>query len=231
MAANAWKARQSDVDAIVAGRHGDPFSVLGPHRVGKTGVVRAFVPHAEFLDVIDEAGAVVCRLERRDDAGFFEGTVEAKIAARETRYGLRATNATASWDLLDPYAFAPFLGELDDYLLLEGSHRRLFERLGAQLVVHEGVAGVNFAVWAPHASRVSVVGDFNSWDGRRHQMRKRVTSGLWEIFAPGLTEGAVYKFEIIAADGRLLPLKADPFGFAGEMRPSTASVEIGRAHV
>ena len=91
-------------------------------------------------------------------------------------------------------------------------------------MVHEGVEGVSFAVWAPNARRVSVVGDFNDWDGRRHAMRKRVDSGLWEIFAPGLGEGAVYKYEIVGADGALQPLKADPFGFAAEMRPSTASV-------
>ena len=97
-------------------------------------------------------------------------------------------------------------------------------RLGAQVTTHEGVAGVLFALWAPNASRVSVVGDFNQWDGRRCQMRKRVDSGLWEIFAPGLGAGAVYKYEIISAEGALQPLKADPFGFEAEMRPSTASV-------
>jgi len=222
----AWMARQSDVDAIVGGRHGDPFAVLGPHDTPDGPVVRAFVPHAEFLDVVDSAGRAVARLERRHDAGFFEGMLKGKAAKLGRRYVLRATNRSASWDLIDPYAFAPFLGSTDDYLLIEGTHRRLFERLGAQVVEHEGVAGVNFAVWAPNASRVSVVGDFNAWDGRRHQMRKRIDSGIWEIFAPGVDAGAVYKYEIVAADGRLLPLKADPFGFGSEMRPSTASVVV-----
>ena len=118
----------------------------------------------------------------------------------------------------------PVLGATDDYLLVEGTHRQLYERLGAHLMRFEGIDGVHFAVWAPHARRVSVVGDFNAWDGRRHQMRKRIDSGLWEIFAPGVDDGAVYKYEIISNDGRLLPLKADPVGFSGELRPSTASI-------
>ena len=113
---------------------------------------------------------------------------------------------------------------MDDHLLIEGTHRRLYERLGAHPMTHEAVAGVHFAVWAPNASRVSVVGDFNRWDGRRHQMRKRVDSGLWEIFAPDVGEGTVYKYEITDREGRLQPLKADPFGFGSELRPSTASI-------
>jgi 1,4-alpha-glucan branching enzyme len=123
-----------------------------------------------------------------------------------------------------PYSFAGVLGATDDYLLVEGTHRQLYEKLGAHLLHHEGVDGVHFAVWAPDALRVSVVGNFNGWDGRRHQMRKRVDSGLWELFAPGFGEGEIYKYEIVAADGIVQPLKADPVGFAGELRPSTASV-------
>ncbi|MDB5415281.1 MAG: 1,4-alpha-glucan branching enzyme, partial [Rubritepida sp.] len=130
-------------------------------------------------------------------------------------------------EIFDPYAFGPSLGPLDDHLLIEGTHRRLYERLGAHPVTHEGVAGVRFAVWAPHARRVSVVGRFNQWDGRRHPMRRRVDSGLWEIFLPGLTEGLAYKFELLGAGGELLPLKADPVGFAAELRPDNASVVAG----
>ena len=225
MSDRAWKAAQSDVEAIVAGRHGDPFGVLGRHGTASAPVVRAFVPHAEALDVIDTEGEVLARLECRHDAGFFEGVVEpwAGLAERPA-YRLRASNRAASWELIDPYSFRAVLGAVDDHLLVEGTHRTLYERLGAQVMTHEGVEGVNFAVWAPNATRVSVVGDFNAWDGRRHQMRKRVDSGIWEIFAPNVGVGTAYKYEIVARDGRLLPLKADPFGFAGEMRPSTASV-------
>jgi 1,4-alpha-glucan branching enzyme len=217
-----WRAAEEDVEAILAARHGDPFAVLGPHETPDGLVIRAFVPHADSLDVLDGKDRGVATLQMRDPAGFFEGL----IARRRNPfpYRLRATNAGGSWTLCDPYAFGPVLGPLDDHLLVEGTHRLLYERLGAHPVTHEGVAGTAFAVWAPHARRVSVVGDFNDWDGRRHEMRKRVDSGLWELFAPDVGEGTVYKYEIVAPDGVVLPLKADPFGFAGEMRPSTASV-------
>ena len=124
---------------------------------------------------------------------------QGREAARPTGCERRAPRGDWSYD--DPYAFGPVLGPLDDHLLVEGTHRQLYERLGAQITTHEGVDGVHFAVWAPNASRVSVVGDFNDWDGRRYQMRKRIDSGLWEIFVPGVGEGAVYKYEIVGADG------------------------------
>ncbi|MCB2009189.1 MAG: 1,4-alpha-glucan branching enzyme, partial [Geminicoccaceae bacterium] len=120
--------------------------------------------------------------------------------------------------------FGPVLGEMDNYLMREGTHRRLWERLGAHAMTHEGVEGVHFSTWAPNAQRVSVVGDFNGWDGRRHPMRNHPATGVFEIFIPGLGEGTVYKYEIRRADGTLLPLKADPVGFAAELRPKTASV-------
>jgi 1,4-alpha-glucan branching enzyme len=219
-------ASDDDVSAIVEARHPDPFAVLGLHRAtpGATRgfMIRAFVPGAETVVAVDTAGVTLATLAPRGDAGFFEGFV----AGHEYRfaYQLHATRGGDRWTFRDPYAFLPVLGPLDDHLLVEGTHRRLYERLGAQVTTHEGVDGVNFAVWAPNASRVSVVGDFNVWDGRRHQMRKRIDSGLWEIFAPDVGEGTVYKYEIIGADGALQPLKADPFGFAAENRPSTASV-------
>jgi 1,4-alpha-glucan branching enzyme len=119
------------------------------------------------------------------------------------------------------------LGDVDMHLLAEGTHLRLYERLGAQLIEMDGVPGVSFAVWAPNARRVSVVGDFNDWDGRRHPMRKRIEAGVWELFLPGLKGGEIYKFEIKGADGRLLPLKADPLSFRSERPPHTASVTHG----
>jgi 1,4-alpha-glucan branching enzyme len=124
----------------------------------------------------------------------------------------------------DPYRFDAVVGELDEHLFNEGSHRRLWNVLGAHIITHQNVTGVHFAVWAPNAQRVSVVGDFNGWDGRRHQMRRRGQTGIWEIFAPNLGEGEPYKYEIVAADGRTLPQKADPFGFGSEHAPKTASV-------
>ena len=121
------------------------------------------------------------------------------------------------------------LGPTDDHLLVEGAHQKLYDKLGAHVLTHEGVEGTHFAVWAPNARRVSVVGDFNQWDGRRAQMRKRIDSGVWEIFVPGVGAGANYKYEIIGRHGELLPLKADPLGFEAELRPSTASVVASNA--
>jgi 1,4-alpha-glucan branching enzyme len=219
--AQDWQADESDVDAVLAARQSDPFAVLGPHETPEGWAIRAFVPFASTVRAITRDGAPIVTLERRK-GDFFEGL--AKGLKARPLYRLEVSNAKERWSYEDGYAFGPALGPLDDYLLVEGTHRQLYRRLGAQVTTHEGVGGVLFALWAPHASRVAIVGDFNQWDGRRCQMRKRLDSGLWEFFAPGLGAGAVYKYEIISADDVLQPLKADPFGFAAEMRPSTASI-------
>ncbi|MFO1151488.1 MAG: 1,4-alpha-glucan branching protein GlgB [Alsobacter sp.] len=219
-----WRAPQGDVEALAAARHGDPFAILGPHPLAKGLVIRAFAPGADRVSAVAAGdGEALCELALIHPAGLFEG-VAPGLAYPPPRYRLACSNAGGEWSFLDPYAFGPVLGPLDDHLLLEGTHRKLYERLGAHLMTHEGVAGVHFAVWAPNARRVSVVGDFNAWDGRRHQMRKRIDSGLWEIFAPEIGEGTVYKYEVVGPDDVVLPLKADPFGFGSELRPSTASV-------
>lgn len=205
-------ATAEDVAAIIAGRHGDPFAVLGPHH----GWVRAFIPGAD--SVVALGGGVQQALAQRDAAGFFEGPLPASA------YQLRARRGDAQWLVDDPYRFGPTLGPLDDHLLVEGTHRGLAARFGAHAVVHQDSPGWRFAVWAPRARRVSVVGDFNAWDGRRHPMRKRVDSGIWELFIPGLAPGQPYKFEVMGADGVVLPLKADPFARAAELRPGTASL-------
>ncbi len=219
--AESWRAPQDEVEALLSARQDDPFSILGPHETAEGWVIRAFAPGAETLRAVTRTGAPIVELERRE-GDFFEGL--ARGAKERPAYRLAAANARAEWTFDDPYSFGPALGPIDDHLLVEGTHRQLYKRLGAQLGSHEGVEGVIFALWAPNAARVSVVGDFNQWDGRRCQMRKRVDSGLWEIFVPGLGVGTVYKYEIISASGALLPLKADPFGFAAEHRPSTASI-------
>ncbi|MBI3567947.1 MAG: 1,4-alpha-glucan branching protein GlgB [Gemmatimonadetes bacterium] len=207
------------VEAIVAGRHRDPFAVLGIHEAGTRFVVRAFVPGAETLDVVDYDGALLATLACTHPAGLFEG-----MLARREPYRLRATRGRETWTTDDAYAFGPVLGPMDDWLMGEGTHANLYDRLGAHVMVHEGVSGVHFAVWAPNAKRVSVVGDFNVWDGRRHTMRLRFGTGVWEIFVPGIGEGTFYKYEVVGANGDLLPLKSDPVGFSAELRPSTASV-------
>jgi 1,4-alpha-glucan branching enzyme len=212
---------QSDIDAIVSGEHGNPFAVLGVHEAGKGFVARCFIPHAETVEAFTLAGKPAGTLARRHDAGFFDG----KLTIRK-RQPLRylARNAGGEWRVADPYSFGPVLGPMDDYYIGEGSHLRLFDKMGAHLISHEGAEGVHFAVWAPNAKRVSVVGDFNDWDGRRHTMRKRVDTGIWEIFVPDVGGGRPYKFEIVGADGKPVPLKADPFAFRSELRPATASV-------
>jgi 1,4-alpha-glucan branching enzyme len=215
----------AEVAAIVEGRHHDPFAVLGLHEIDGRCRVRAFVPGAATVDAVTREGDFLARLSRRHAEGLFEGTL-----VRREPYRLRAGNAGGTWVVDDPYAYGPVLGPMDDWLMGHGTHARLYDRLGAHAIAHEGASGVHFAVWAPNARRVSVVGDFNAWDGRRHSMRKRVDTGVWEIFVPGEGDGTLYKYEIIAADGTLLPLKADPVGFGGELRPSTASVVRDTAH-
>ena len=215
------------IDAIVAGRHADPFAVLGVHKAGRKLVARAFVEGAEELTAFTLAGDELGPLVRRHDAGFFEGPV-ALTERAPLRY--RARNPGGSWWVTDPYSFGPVLGPMDDYYIREGSHLRLFDRMGAHPIHHEGAEGVHFAVWAPNAQRVSVIGDFNAWDGRRHVMRLRRDTGIWEIFVPDAGVGAHYKFELVGPDGNLLPLKADPFARASELRPATASVVAAEMH-
>src|SRR5277367_5260677 len=219
--AENWRAREEDIDAIAAARQQDPFAVLGPHLTPDGWVVRAFVPDAIGVRALTREGQPIAELERRK-GDFFEALLP-NVTERPT-YRIEATRVAGVSSYEDAYAFGPVLGPMDDYLLIEGKHRQLYRRLGAQITVHEGAGGVVFAVWAPNARRVSVVGDFNEWDGRRCQMRKRVDSGLWEIFIPHLGAGAVYKYEVVGADGVMQPLKADPYGFEAELRPSTASV-------
>jgi len=219
--AENWRAREEDIDAIAAAREEDPFAILGPHLTPDGWVIRAFVPDAIGVRVLTREGVPIAELERRK-GDFFEALLP-HVEERPT-YRIEATRVTGVSSYEDAYAFGPALGPMDDHLLVEGSHRQLYKRLGAQITVHEGAGGVIFAVWAPDARRVSVVGDFNEWDGRRCQMRKRIDSGLWEIFIPHLGAGVVYKYEVISASGIMQPLKADPYGFEAELRPSTASV-------
>jgi 1,4-alpha-glucan branching enzyme len=211
---------QGAVDAIVQGRHGDPFVVLGPHLVEGGWAVRAFVPGAAELSVVAaEGGQKLATLEQIDPAGFFAGPIPARVP-----YRLRAKNSGGEWSFYDPYAFPPILGEIDIYLFSEGRHRELGRVLGAHVATFEGVRGVRFAVWAPNARRAAVVGSFNAWDGRRHPMRLHQSAGVWELFVPEIGPGTIYKYELLGPDGGLLPLKADPVASAYETPPATASI-------
>ncbi len=201
--------------ALVEGRHGDPFAHLGLHDRGGWGVT-ALVPGAEKLWVVSDK-----TVQAKPVAGA-EGLFVAALEG-PTPYRLRAEAGGTVWEFEDAFRFGPVLGEMDEYLLAEGTHNRLWQALGAHPCTHEGVAGTRFAVWAPNAGRVSVVGSFNLWDGRRHPMRKRGVTGVWETFIPGVGAGLAYKYEIVGADGALR-LKSDPVGFGSEHPPQNASV-------
>jgi 1,4-alpha-glucan branching enzyme len=215
----------SEARAVIAGRHADPFRYLGRHVENGRPVVRALLPEASRVAVIDESGQET-ELPRIHLVGLFAGPVP----NGDLSYRLRARYGGNEVELEDAYRFWPVLSDYDLHLLSEGNHLRLYEVLGAHPMVHQGVAGVVFAVFAPNAKRVSVVGDFNAWDGRRHAMRVR-GNGFWEIFVPAVRAGDKYKYEIVGAHGGLLPLKSDPVGFSAEMRPATASVVINAARL
>ena len=206
--------------ALARGREGDPFAVLGPHALGSGTVVRVFAPGARAVAVVDEAGMELAAAEPVGSDGLFE----ALVLPLPARYRLRIADAGGERVIDDAYRFGPLLGELDLWLFAEGTHRELYRVLGAHPDTIDGVEGTCFAVWAPNAQRVSVVGDWNRWDGRIHPMRRRVEAGVWELFVPGVAPGARYKYELLGPNGNLLPLHADPFAFAAERRPANASV-------
>jgi 1,4-alpha-glucan branching enzyme len=214
------KPPKSAIAALLDGTHADPFALLGPH-AGPAGLfARAWLPGAEVAEAFSLAGGSLGVLARVDARGLFEGGLAGE--RQPVRY--RAGALGAEWWVTDPYSFGPVLGPVDDLLIAQGTHFRLFDKLGAHVIEHEGASGVHFAVWAPNARRVAVVGDFNDWDHARHPMRHRQDIGVWEIFLPDIGEGRAYKFHVTGPDGTVLPLKADPFAFASELRPATASV-------
>ncbi|MEY4140626.1 MAG: hypothetical protein RLZZ371_2808, partial [Pseudomonadota bacterium] len=210
------------VESICHASHGDPFSVLGPHALGtgKTSV-RCFLPHATQVTVVNADDVSLGTLKERA-SGFFEGQIK---AAPSESYRLQVLWADGHNSLLeDPYRFPMVLGDMDVWLLGEGTHLRPFEVLGGHPDTMLGVAGTRFAVWAPNASRVSVIGDFNFWDGRRHPMRLRRECGVWELFLPGVKAGSLYKFEVRTQSGEVLSARSDPYALQAELRPATASV-------
>jgi 1,4-alpha-glucan branching enzyme len=208
-----------ELDALLAGRHGDPHKVLGLHQRAGSWVIRARHPHAEKGAVVVDG--TVMPMVAVDADGFFELEVaEPPTSGYRLEWTFHDGNRQS---VGDPYRFLPTLGPLDLHLIGEGTHRRLWDVLGARPLTHQGVEGVAFSVWAPNAQAVRVVGDWNGWDGRVHPMRNLGGSGVWELFVPLTGPGARYKFEIVGADGRLV-LKADPMARFSEVPPSTASV-------
>ncbi len=227
---------RDEMERLIRGEHSDPFALLGPHFVnhgGKSALsVRVFRPSAIDVEIVWLAtGAKTAAVELHPE-GFFEALLPASVtdsladklpAANTYKIQFRFADGN-TFENFDTYAFPPVLTEYDLYLSAEGTNYQNYEKLGAHVREIDGVRGVHFAVWAPNARRVSVVGNFNYWDGRVDAMRARGTTGIWEIFIPGIDEGEIYKFEILSRVGGLIGLKADPYGFAGELRPKNASV-------
>ena len=228
-----YTASREDLDQLIAGTHVDPHTVLGAHPSPRGLVVRALRPGATRVRVLTDDGKTV-ELGRSHDGGVFEGVLAGVHDV--VPYRLTASYANSgTWTTRDPYAFLPTLGAIDLHLSGEGRHERLWERLGAhpghaRLGTHESIPGVSFAVWAPEAARVSVVGDFNRWDGRTHPMRRLGESGVWELFVPDLAVGALYQYELRTHEG-LIAKKADPLAFRTLPPPSTASMVDEARHV
>ncbi len=222
---------QRDVRLLVRAEHGDPFRFLGPHVEERDGsrrmVVRTVQPGAAAVSVVLRDETTVSA-ERIDPIGIFEAVFT--HTTTQQRLGPFDYKLRVDWgpggivETPDPYAFGPVLTDFDLHLFAEGTHYDSFEKLGAHVRDVESVLGVHFAVWAPNALRVSVVGNFNSWDGRTHPMRALGSTGLWEIFLPKLSDGEIYKFEIRSTLGNLPFLKADPYAFRAELRPRTGSI-------
>jgi len=204
-------------------QHADPFSVLGPHREDGHLVVRAIFPAAESVALVRDGHAAL-DMSKVHPSGIFEVTVPEDVSqSYGFVYRLRVTSGGHVSEVEDPYRFGRILSDFDTYLFGEGKHTRIYDKLGAHPLDLGGITGVHFAVWAPNATRVSVVGDFNAWDGRVHPMRSLGASGVWEIFVPAAQVGQRYKFELRTRGGEVR-LKIDPFGQAFEVPPLSASI-------
>ncbi|MCI7479681.1 MAG: 1,4-alpha-glucan branching protein GlgB [[Pasteurella] aerogenes] len=212
---------QAEIDAFFAGRHADPFAVLGMHETEQGIEIRAILPDASRVVVLNkETHQAICELNCVDERGFFTAVVP------DTRsffaYQLQVFWGNESQIVEDPYRFHPMMSDLDNWFFAEGSYLRPYEILGAHFMECDGVTGVSFRLWAPNAKRVSVVGDFNYWDGRRNPMRRHQSTGIWELFLPKASLGQLYKFELLDCNDQLR-LKADPYAFSSQLRPDTAS--------
>jgi 1,4-alpha-glucan branching enzyme len=212
--------RPDQLGDLLSGALRDPFAYLGMHKTANGAVLRCFLPWAQRVEVVDRnSGEIAGALDLVADEGLYVGTLPRPIA-----YRLRVTTSNGTVDMEDPYRFPPTLGEVDIYLLSEGTLARPDEKLGSHVRVLDGVEGASFAVWAPNAHSVSLVGSFNDWDGRRHPMRFHPGCGVWDLFVPGLKPGDSYKYSIHGPGRRVLPLKADPYTRQTEPGLKTASV-------
>ena len=211
------------IDAIVHGYHGDPFSVFGPHTIENGIVIRVFLPRAREVHVLWSDQSLTQPMVRIHDAGFYELLVWDSSLPTDYRFQV-ITHENETVILEDPYNFPTQISDFDQHLMIEGNHFEMYEKMGAHVMEINGRSGVLFAVWAPNAERVSVVGEFNGWDGRINPMRFHHDSGIWEIFMPNLGEGTLYKYEIKTHYQGYTVTKTDPVGFFTEMRPKNASI-------
>ena len=209
------------IEELVYSESSNPHRLLGAHVTEEGLLVQAFIPTAASVSVKLKSSGKKYEMEMEDEAGFFAVLIPRK---KPGAYTLAVTfdNGTVQ-EMDDPYAFAPQIDEQELKKFEAGICYDIYEKLGAHITEIDGVKGVYFAVWAPCAMRVSVTGDFNMWDGRRHQMRKLGDSGVFELFIPGLDAGCVYKYEVKAPNGDAM-LKADPYGTYTELRPNNASI-------
>ena len=216
------------IERLIRGEECQPFSLLGPHEEMRDGhvqtIIRAFCPNAAAINLhVDSMDSLRIPMSLVNPAGLFEAISERDVQKCGYRFRMTDTHGRIL-EGHDPYAFPPLLSDYDLHLFGEGKLYHAYEKLGAHIIQHRGVWGVHFVVWAPNARRVSVVGEFNNWDGRRHPMQSRGGVALWELFMPDIGEGALYKFEILPKSGEVPLLKADPYAAAAEVRPNTASV-------
>ena len=220
---------KEEIDAIINGNHGNVFAVLGIHRDkgSKKVFIRAFNPFAQSMEVLNADNQSLGQMTKLDDRGFFQINFD---ITTDFKYKFRVLNDKGQTYIeQDAYRFPSTIGDIDEYLFAQGNHREIYKKLGAHPMEIDGVKGVGFAVWAPNAKRVSVVGSFNNWDGRINVMRKHISCGIWDIFMPDLVEGEYYKVEIKTQDDHILS-KADPMGTYAEIRPKTASVVFDINH-
>ncbi|MBQ8436222.1 MAG: 1,4-alpha-glucan branching enzyme, partial [Alphaproteobacteria bacterium] len=214
---------KTEMETIINGDHSNIFSVLGIHKDkgSKEVFIRAYIPHAVSVEVLKYDDSSVGFMHKLDDRGFFQINLG---AIENFPYRFRVENDNGhKYIKEDEYRFPAVLGDIDVYLLAEGNHLEMYKKLGAHPMEMNGIKGVGFAVWAPNAKRVSVVGAFNNWDGRAHVMRKHPSCGVWDIFIPNIGEGEFYKYEVKTQEDYILS-KSDPVGFYAEKRPSTASI-------
>ncbi len=220
---------KEEMEAIINGDHSNPFAVLGIHKDkgSKEVFIRAYQPNSRSMELLDSNGASLGQMTKLDNRGFFQ----INLGPRENfAYRFRIENDRGDfYEKEDSYRFPSILGDIDLYLLAEGNHLEMYKKLGAHVVELNGVRGVSFAVWAPNAKRVSVVGNFNNWDGRTTVMRNHPSCGIWDIFIPGIGQGEIYKYEIKTRENYIL-VKSDPVAFYSEKRPHTASIVYDITH-